>query len=186
MDARERFLKQQPEIDASKLVFIDECGISTALNSRYGRARRGERVILYAPTHGAKRTLVGAIAMDGRKTLKVLEKGLRIETWHAFVEECLVPILKVGDIVVMDNLRTHHNRLGIELIEKAGATVMFQPAYSPEFNAIEFAWSWVKHDLRRVANRDVERLVQSAIQRWDDVTPSLCQGWMRGCGYVVP
>jgi transposase len=142
-------------------------------------------VVLHAPTYGTRRTLVGAIAMDGRKTLQVLKKGLRIETWLKFVETHLVPILRKGDIVVMDNLRIHHNKLGIKSIEAAGATVLFQPAYSPEFNAIEFAWSWVKYDLRRAANRDVDRLVSSALQRWDQVSPQLCRGWMSGCGYAV-
>ena len=90
------------------------------------------------------------------------------------------------DAYVMDKLRIPHNKLGIDRIEKAWSAGRFQPAYSPEFNATEFAWSWLKYDLRRVANRDVERLVQSALQRWERVTPNLCQSWMRGCDYAVP
>lgn len=174
----------QPDLPAERLVFLDECSISTALVSQYGWAKRGERVRFLAPRYGTRRTLVGAIAMDGRKGLQVLEKGLQVETWSAYVEQVLVPMLRPGDLVVMDNLRTHHNAAGIEMIEAVGAKVLFQPPYSPEFNAIEHCWSWVKWELRRMACRSIDALVESALARWEAVTPRLCQAWIQGCGYA--
>ena len=119
---------------------MDECSISTAINHRYGWAKRGERVTLYAPTHGARRTLLGVIGVDGRQALTVLERGLRIPTFIEFVRNKLVPILRPGDVIVMDNLQIHKNLEAVALIESTGARALFQPPYSPEFNAIEFCW----------------------------------------------
>lgn len=178
-------MRAQPSLDASRLVFVDECGISTALNHRYGRSKRGERVVLYAPTYGTRRTLVGAIAVDGRRTMTTLEKGLRTETYLDFVRNSLVPMLRAGDIVVLDNLRIHHNPEAIALIEEVGASVLFQPPYSPEFNAIEFAWAWLKQDLRRAAHRRIEALLATVTKRWEQLNEALCRSWARGCGYAT-
>ena len=117
--------------------------------------------------------------------MATLEKGLRSGTYINFVREHLVPILREGDIVIMDNLRIHHNPEAIALIESAGATVLFQPPYSPEFNAIEFCWSWLKHDLRRAAHRRIDALLATVERRWGEVTEALCRSWAKGCGYAV-
>ena len=178
-------MNDQAALSERSLIFLDESGISTALNHRYGRSKRGSRVTLYAPTYGARRTLIGAIALDGRKALSVLEKGLRVTTFIEFVREQLVPMLRPGDVVIMDNLRIHKNSVAVEAIEAAGAEVVFQPPYSPEFNAIEFCWSWVKQDLRRVASRNIGDLIACAYRRWEQVSAHLCRQWARGCGYDV-
>lgn len=178
-------MKAQPELSKKSLIFLDECGISTALNHRYGRSRKGKRVLLHAPRYGSRRTLVGAISTDDRKVLTVLEKGLKTTSYLEFVRCQLVPMLRSGDVVIMDNLRIHHNAEALAAIRAAGAEVVFQPAYSPEFNAIEFCWAWVKQDLRRIASRSVDTLVNAAKRRWDQVTPFLCQRWAKGCGYAM-
>ncbi len=185
MARREAFLEEQASLDANKLIFLDECSISTALNHRYGWAPAGERVVLHAPVRGTRRTMVGAIALDGRRALDIIEKGLRIPSFIEYVRNRLVPILRPGDIVVMDNLKIHRNAEAIELIEKAGATVLFQPPYSPEFNAIEFCWGWIKHRLRRIAARNIDSLITYARDQWEAVTPELCRAWIRGCGYAA-
>lgn len=141
---------------------------------------------LYTPTYGTRRTLVGAMAVDGRKALSVLERGFRIPTFLEFVREKLLPMLRADDIVVMDNLRIHKNAEARALIEAAGAMVLFQPPYSPEFNAIEFCWGWVKQDLRRTACRTIDALVHAVKKRWDAVNVHLCQKWASGCGYPLP
>lgn len=178
-------MRLQPTLASESLVFVDECSISTALNSEYAWSKRGEPVTLFKPRYGQRRTLVGAIGQDGRRALSVLDKGVKVETWLDFVDHHLVPMLREGDVVVMDNLRAHHNAAGIARIEATGATVQFQPAYSPEFNAIELCWGWVKHELRHLACRNISRLVESALKRWASVTPELCSAWTRGCGYAV-
>ena len=164
---------------------MDESAISTTLHHAYGRAPSGQRVTLYAPTHGARRTLVGAISLDGRTTLAVLEEGLRVDSFKTFILDHLAPMLRAGDVVIMDNLSTHKNPEAVAAIEATGAEVVFQPRYSPEFNAIEMCWSWIKHDLRRIGCRAIERLVTYAERRWAEITPTLCRAWARGCGYAV-
>lgn len=182
---REAFLMKQPELSERQLVFLDESAISTTLHHAYGRAPAGERVTLYAPTYGARRTLVGAVAVDGRRALAVLDEGLRVNSFQAYVRDLLAPMLRPGDVVVMDNLRIHKNPDAVAAIEATGASVVFQPRYSPEFNAIEHCWSWIKHHLRGLGCRAIDQLVSHAKQQWQKITPKLCQSWARGCGYAV-
>jgi transposase len=164
---------------------LDESSISTALNHNYGRAPRGEQVVLHAPTYGARRTLLGAIGLDGRKALSVLHGGMKVADYQAFIADHLVPMLKPGDVVVMDNLRIHKRAEAIAAIEATGAKVVFQPCYSPEFNAIEHCWAWIKQALRHVAVRAVDVLVDQAKKRWEAIDAGLCRSWARGCGYAV-
>ena len=90
-----------------------------------------------------------------------------------------------GDVVIMDNLRVHKNPDAVAAIQATGATVVFQPRYSPEFNAIEHCWSWLKHHLRSLGCRAIDPLVSYAEQLWRKITPELCQSWAKGCGYAV-
>ncbi|MFT6158263.1 MAG: transposase [Myxococcota bacterium] len=106
-------------------------------------------------------------------------------TFIDFVTQNLVPMLRAGDIVVMDTLCVHKNAEALAAIEAVRATVKFPPPYSPEFNAIEICWGWLKQDLRRVASRSVTRLIEATLKRWESVTPHLCYQWARGCGYDV-
>ena len=115
----------------------------------------------------------------------MVQKGLRIESFLEFIRTELAPILKPGDVVIMDNLRVHTNREAVAAIEACGAEVVFQPRYSPEYNAIEHCWSWVKHELRRIGCRAIDRLVEYTKRRWEQITPTLCRSWARGCGYAV-
>lgn len=140
-------------------------------------------MVLYAPRYGAKRTLVGAMASDGRTALTVIEKGLRVQSFIEFVRDKLAPLLRPGDVVVLDNLRIHQNEEALQFIRAAGASVLFQPPYSPEFNAIEMCWSWLKADLRRTACRGVHTLIEAVLKRWKTLTPELCEAWTRACGY---
>ena len=168
-----------------RLIFLDESSISTNLHHAYGRAPAGERVTLYALPYGARRTLVGAIATDGQTALAVLNDGLRVSSFQTFIQEKLVPMLRPRDVVIMDNLRIHKNPEAVAAIEATGASVEFQPRYSPEFNAIEHCWSWIKHRLRNLGCRVIDQLVSYAEQTWREITPELCQSWARGCGYAV-
>ena len=182
---REAYREKQPELSERQLVFVDESAISTTLHHAYGRAPAGERVTLYSPTYGARRTLVGAVAVDGRSALAVLDEGLRISSFQAYIRDSLAPMLRPGDVVVMDNLRIHKHPDAVAAIEATGASVVFQPRYSPEFNAIEHCWSWIKHRLRNLGCRVIDQLVSYAEQTWREITPELCQSWARGCGYAV-
>lgn len=103
------------------------------------------------------RPLVGAITLDGRTAMAVLDEGLRVDSFKTFIQDHLAPMLRPGDVVIMDTLSTHKNPDAVAAIEATGAEVVFQPRYSPEFNAIEMCWSWLKHDLRRIGCRAIQR-----------------------------
>jgi transposase len=166
------FQEHQPSLNVSSLWFIDECSVSTAINHRYARSKKGQPVVLYAPRHGIRRTLVGAMASEGRSALEVIEKGLRVGSFIAFVPDKLVPLLRPGDVVIQDNLRIHHNEEALELIRATGGSVLFQPPYSPEFNAIEMCWSWLKSRLRRTVCRSIDGLISAVMKRWKTLAPN--------------
>ena len=103
-----------------------------------GRAPRGERLVCHAP-HGRWRTttMISSVRLDGTTACMTVEGATNTEVFYAYVREVLVPSLRRGDIVVMDNLGAHKNERAIALIEEAGAEVRFLPAYSPDLNPIE-------------------------------------------------
>ena len=116
----------------------------------YSRARVGERAFGKAPKNqGVNLTIVGAIALDGVRAMMAYEGGTTREAFARFVNDALVPSLRPGDVVVMDNLRAHHSDGICRAIEAVGATVRYLPSYSPELNPIEHTWSKLKGLLRR-------------------------------------
>jgi transposase len=160
----EAFSKKQPELSDRQLLFLYESAISTTLHHAYGSVPAGERVTLYSPTYGARRRLVSVVAIDGRRALAVLNEGLRITSFQAYVRNLLAPMLRPGDVVVIDNQRIHKNPDAVAAIEATGASVVFQPRYSPEFNAIEHCWSWIKHHLSGLGRSAIDQRVTHAKQ----------------------
>lgn len=107
------------------------------------------------------------------------------EVFLAYVRELLIPTLRVGDIVVMDNLTPHKNEETLALIEEAGACVWFLPPYSPDLNPIEKMWSKVKQALRSLEARTHEELLAAIAEALSRVTPSDAQNWFTSCGYSI-
>jgi transposase len=105
--------------------------------------------------------------------------------FREYVRVVLVPSLSAGDIVVMDNLRTHYDPEALWLIEACGATVKFLPPYSPDFNPIEKMWSKIKNLLRGLAARTQDELSAAITQAFNAVTPADAQGWFSSCGITV-
>ena len=127
--------------------------------------------------------MIGAIALDGFRGFMTVNAGTSIEVFLAFVEQQLVPNLKQGDIVVMDNLSAHKNTAVVSKIEAAGAEVLFTPPYSPEFNPIEKLWGKLKDIIRRAETlcRDsFDRAVADAMQK---ITTENIDAWVRHSGY---
>ena len=152
----------------------------------YGRAPRGERVRDSAP-HGywCVRTVIGALFGDGRTASMTIDAPTDGEIFHQYVRQVLVPELRPGDIVVMDNLRAHKQQRTIQAIEEAGCTVEFLPPYSPDLNPIEKMWSKVKGILRSLAARTSEKLDEALASALDSVTPQDAKGWLASCGYTI-
>ena len=138
--------------DPARLVFIDETCTNTAMVRLRGRAPRGERLVDYAP-HGAWKTItfVGGLRQRGMTAPFVIEGAMNGAMFLAYVKQCLVPTLKRGEIVLMDNLPVHKVAGVAEAIKAAGATLIYLPKYSPDLNPIELAFSKLKAHLRKAA-----------------------------------
>ena len=165
-------------------MFIDETGTSTKMARRYGRSPRGERCRAPVPHgHWKTTTFVGALRLAGMTAPMVLDGAMHGAAFLAYVEQVLVPTLKPGDIVVMDNLPAHKPIAVRQAIAAAGAELRFLPPYSPDFNPIEMAFSKLKAFLKKAAARTVDDLFDAIAQGIDAVTPTECQNYFAAAGY---
>ena len=182
--ARVQWREQQPSLTPSKLVFIDETAVKTSMTRRYGRAKCGHRLVATVPhAHWKTTTFVGALRCDGLTAPLVIDGALNGELFLAYVEQVLVPTLKPGDVVIMDNLRVHKMAGVREAIEAAGAKLLFIPPYSPDLNPIELAFSKLKALLRAKAIRTVEALWKALGDLCDSFSPTECANYFRHDGY---
>ncbi len=151
-----------------------------------GRAPRGERLIGRAPHgHWKTTTLIAALGIAGVRCATVVDGAVNGDVFHAFVEQVLVPELRPGDVVVMDNLSSHKRARTRALIEGAGARLEFLPPYSPDLNPIEMVFAKIKHLLRSLGCRTVDLLWRSMQSVLDRVSPSDAAGCFRHCGYSL-
>jgi transposase len=173
--------------EAAHLVFIDESGARTNLVRQYGRCLRGRRLVSYAPHgHWKTTTFVAALRQDGFTAPMVLDGAMDGKAFLAYVQQVLVPTLKDGDLVVMDNLASH-KRAGVrESIEAAGARLLYLPPDSPDLNPIELAFSKLKSLLRTSAERTVDALWSRIGQLLDHFPAQQCRNYFRHCGCNVP
>ena len=140
--AREAWFERQLVFDPEKLVFIDETGATTKMARLYGRAPRGERCRAAVPHgHWKTTTLTAGLRIGGLAAPMILDGPMDGAAFRAYVAQVLVPELESGDVVVMDNLPTHRVRGVREAVEAAGATLLYLPSYSPDFNPIEMAFA---------------------------------------------
>ena len=171
--------------DPARLVFIDETCTNTAMVRLRGRSPRGERLIGYAP-HGHWKTItfVAGLRMRGMTAPFVLEGAMNGPMFLAYVKQCLVPTLKRGDIVVMDNLPVHKVAGVRQAIEAAGATLLYLPPYSPDLNPIEMAFSKFKAHLRKAAEHTIPGLLRRIARVVKAFSPQECRNFLRHAGYV--
>jgi transposase len=127
--------------------------------------------------------MMASLRLDGRTACMTLEGATDTQSFRAYVEVILVPTLRAGDIVVMDNLSPHKSDPTLALILQAGAQVVFLPAYSPDLNPIEKMWSKVKALLRGTEARTPAELVRAIGQALRRVTAQDALGWFASCGY---
>jgi Transposase and inactivated derivatives len=127
--------------------------------------------------------MISSVRLDGTSACMTIEGATNTEVFHAYVREILVPALRPGDIVVMDNLGAHKNEHTLERIRQAGAEVRFLPAYSPDLNPIEMMWSKVKALLRKAQARNYPDLLTAIAAALSAITPQDALGWFAACGY---
>ena len=154
------------------------------MTRRYGRARRGHRLVDAVPHgHWKTTTFVGALRCDGLTAPLAIDGAINGELFVAYVEQVLVPTLKPGDVVIMDNLRVHKAAGVREAIEAAGAKLLFIPPYSPDLNPIELAFSKLKAHLRARAARTVDALCQAIADICGLFKPEECRNFFNAAGY---
>jgi len=172
--------------DARGYVFVDESGVTTDLLRRYGRSPRGLRLRDYTPYgHWQTHTVVAALRVDGLHAPAVFDGPLDNPTFLAYVEQVLVPTLRPGDVVVLDNLAMHKQPEVQAAIEGVGARLRFLPPYSPDFNPIEMAFAKLKAFLRAARPRTFTQVVELMAIALQLFTPRECLNFVRHCGYRV-
>jgi transposase len=146
-------------------VFLDESFCTTSMAREHGWGIKGQRVIGKRPGGSWKTlSLIGAIRLGTKPKLMTHRGPVNRRVFLKFVRQRLVPWLRAGDIVLMDNLAAHKVRGVREAIERAGATVIYLPAYSPDMNPIELWWADVKRELRKRGARATEDLAREVRQ----------------------
>jgi transposase len=181
---REDWFEAQPDLDPERLVFIDETWASTNMARRYGRAPRGERLRVGVPHgHWKTTTFVAGLRLTGMVAPMVLDGPINGVSFQAYVDQVLVPELRPGDIVIMDNLGSHKGAGVRDAIEAAGASLLYLPPYSPDFNPIENAFSKLKALLRKAAERTVDGLWNTIGVLLPAFTPQECANFFAAAGY---
>ncbi len=133
-------------VEPERLVFVDECGLHTSLSPIYGYALKGERLHLSVPRNrGKNTTLLSSMTLAGMGPSLAVEGATTARVFETHVERVLAPILRPGQVVVMDNLGAHKPARVGELIEERGCELLYLPAYSPDYNPIEEAFSKIKN-----------------------------------------
>ena len=169
---------------APRLVFIDETSVTTKMVRHSGRCRRGARLVASVPHgHWKTLTLIAALRVGGLTAPYVIDGAMDGAAFMAYIEQVLVPTLAKGDIVFMDNLRTHKVDGAREAVRAAGATVRYLPAYSPDLNPIEMAFSKLKAALRKGAKRTVTELWKLIGRLVKSFAPDECANYFRHAGY---
>ena len=161
-------------------------GASTNMTRRYGRSRRGQRLIAKVPYgHWKTTTFVAALRHNGLTAPVVIDGAMNGELFLAYVRQQLVPTLKRGDLVVMDNLSAHKVAGVREAIESVGATLVYLPPYSPDLNPIELVFSKLKWLVRSESPRTIERLWSFLGQVLDHFSTDECLRYFQHCGYAT-
>ena len=172
------------EIDAERLVFVDEMGSNVSLSPLYAWSRKGERAHSKAPRNWGKNvTLLASMGSDGVGPCLAVEGAATRAIFEAYLERVLAPGLKPGQVVVMDNLSAHKGGRVREMLKAAGCEPLYLPPYSPDLNPIEQAFSKVKGLLRRAESRTREGLVEAMGRALDAVSAQDVRGFFGHCGY---
>ena len=182
---REEWTEQLPDYDKNKLVFLDESGINTDLTRIYGRSAGGNRCVDKAPLNTPKNTTVlSSIRLNGETAYTTYQGGTNKDKFTDYLKKVLAPTLQDGDIVIMDNMRTHHAKAVREVIDNLKINVIYLPPYSPDFNPIEKMWSKIKSILRKLKIRALEALPDAVEYAFSKVSSSDCLGWFASCNII--
>ena len=184
--ARKSWPRRIARRDRRRMFYLDESGAQTNLTRRYGRSAIGDRLIADAPAgHWTSLTVVAAILFDRLVAPMITQGPMKQVVFQGYVDWLLVPILKPGDTVIMDNLSSHKSNHVTDAIESTGAKLMYLPPYSPDFNPIEKMWSKVKANLRQAEARTVRTLINAIGTAMRQVTTQDCNGFFQSVGLTL-
>jgi transposase len=173
-------------LDVTKLVFLDETGVTTHMTRTHGRAAKGERCVAAVPQgHWQSTTFIAGLRVDALTAPMLLDGPMDGAAFRSYVRQFLCPTLKPGDIVIADNLPSHKVAGVRQTIEAAGASFCHLPAYSPDFNPIENLFAKLKALLNKAAHRTVEGLWQEIGNLLDAFSPTECANYFKAAGYTV-
>ena len=185
---RAAFVSHIRAIAPEKLVFLDECGFGLNLHRLYGWVMGGGRCFEEVPfTTGQNRSVLGAFSLpspqcpNGMRALWQKLGAWNRATFEAFLQDGLLPLLRRGSVLVLDNARFHHGGQIQALVEKAGCSLLYLPPYSPDFNPIELAWSWIKSWVRSMAPRDDGARERHIHLAGTLLPPQAATNWFRKC-----
>ena len=185
-EARDKWRAGQPHLDTDRLIFIDETGANTKMVRQRGRCLRGQRLVSPVPWgHWKTTTFTAGLRSRGLVAPFLLDGPMDGEAFLVYVDKVLLPALSHGDTVIMDNLPAHKVAGVRQLIESAGANLIYLPPYSPDLNPIELAFSKLKALLRKAAERTVSDLWQRIAAILRQFTPQQCAAFFRHDGYVA-
>jgi transposase len=172
--------------DFTRVLFLDETGAMTNLVRSHGRSAEGSRCVAYTPNgHWKIVTAIAAVRLSGLTASATMACPMDGQLFQSYVQEALVPVLAKGDVVVMDNLASHKHPHVRELIESAGAKLLYLPPYSPDFTPIEMIWSKTKRLLRSIAARTVDALHDAFGVAMNAVITRDILGCFQHCGYAT-
>ncbi len=182
---RERWKAHQHKINPGRFIFVDETWIKTNMTRLRGWSKRGTPLQGRAP-HGNWQTLTFMAGLRaGRIDAPwVLDGPINRESFEAWVETQLVPLLKPADIVVLDNLSSHKSQKARKAIRAAGAHLFFLPPYSPDLNPIEQVFAKLKTLIRKADARTVDGLCRAAARALEAFSPAECSNYLKNCGYA--
>jgi transposase len=181
---RAQWINYQDRVEPERLVFIDETWTRTDMAALRGWAPRGQRLPTKVP-HGRWKTMtfLAALRHDRIVAPWFLEGPIDGDSFRLYVEKILLPTLRPGDIVIMDNLGSHRSKMVRQLIRYAGVKLFFLPQYSPDLNPIERVFAKLKHFLRKAAARTVEAACRAIGQVLQLFTPNECENYLANSGY---
>ena len=182
---RQRFRRQIARIDPRRLVFLDEAGANTSMGRSHAWIQRGTELVEPRPMNwGLNLTMIGAVRLRGWVSLGTMFKSANRVRFVAWLTRRLVPKLKRGDVVVMDNATAHHDSRVRSVLAAAGVRLLYLPPYSPDFNPIEPAWAIVKKHIRACAPRIAAALRRVARRARFRVRRDHIRAWFGHAGYL--
>jgi transposase len=180
LNQRAEFLAKIRAIAPERLIFLDESGVTTSMTRLRARSMGGGRIHEATPGgHWKIMTILGAMSMNGMIAAMTIEEATDADIFLAFVQQVLCPVLKPGDVVVMDNLSSHKVPAVRASIEKAGSELLYLPPYSPDINPIEKAWAKLKQLLRSAQARTTQSLEQAIADALKLITAENAKAWFR-------